>query len=144
YYNYIDGQGFLVRKSLGVGKVEELAGATICMPSGTTTERNLAAYFTKNNLAYTPVTFDNETQVREGFEAGACDVISSDKAILAAMRTELADPDSAVVLSGAISKEPNGPWVRQNDSEWGDVVRWVLYAMITADELDVSSANVHE
>lgn len=144
YYNYIDGQGFLVRNSLNAKSVNELSGATICMPSGTTTERNLAAYFNKNKLTYTPVTFDTETQVREGFEAGACDVISSDKAILAAMKSELADPKSASILPDAISKEPNGPWVRQNDSQWGDVVRWVLYAMITADELDVTSANVDD
>lgn len=144
YYNYIDGQGFLVRNSLNAKSVNELSGATICMPSGTTTERNLAAYFNKNKLNYTPVTFDTETQVREGFEAGACDVISSDKAILAAMKSELKDPASASILPDAISKEPNGPWVRQNDSEWGDVVRWVLYAMLTADELDVTSANVDD
>lgn len=144
YYNYIDGQGFLVRNSLNAKTVADLSGATICMPSGTTTERNLAAYFNKNKLTYKPVSYDNETQVREGFEAGACDVISSDKAILAAMKSELADPKSATILPEAISKEPNGPWVRQNDSEWGDVVRWVLYATITADELDVTSANVDD
>lgn len=144
YYNFIDGQGFLVRKSLNANGVGELDGATICMPSGTTTEPNLAAYFSKNKLSYKPVSFDTEPQVREAFEAGACDVISSDKAILAAMRTELADPDDVVILRETISKEPNGPWVRQGDSEWGDVVRWVLYATIAADELGVTSKNVDE
>jgi general L-amino acid transport system substrate-binding protein len=144
YYNFIDGQGFLVRKSLDAKTVKDLNGATICMPSGTTTEPNLAAYFAKNNLTYKPVSFDTEPQVREAFDAGACDVISSDKAILAAMRTELADPKAVDILPDTISKEPNGPWVRQGDSEWGDVVRWVLYATLTADELGVTSQNIDE
>ncbi|WP_311028702.1 amino acid ABC transporter substrate-binding protein [Mesorhizobium koreense] len=144
YNTFIDGQGFLVRKSLNAKGVADLDGATICMPSGTDTEPNLAAYFTKNKLTYKPVGFDTEPQVREAFDAGACDVISSDKAILAAMRTELSKPDEVTILPDTISKEPNGPWVRQGDSEWADVVRWSIYGMIAADELGVSSKNVDE
>ncbi|MGB0086933.1 MAG: amino acid ABC transporter substrate-binding protein [Rhodomicrobiaceae bacterium] len=144
YYDYIDGQGFMVKKSLNVKSAKELNGANVCVQSGTTTELNLADYFRTNNLQFKPIVYDNAVQTREGFDGGSCDVLTSDKSQLAALRTELKDPKGAIILPETISKEPLGPSVRQGDDQWGDIVRWTLYALINADELGVSSKNVDE
>ena len=144
YYNYIDGQGFLIKKALGVKSAKELSGATVCVQAGTTTELNLADYFRTNGMEFKPVVYDTSVQTREGFDGGACDVLTSDKSQLAAIRTELKDPDGATILPETISKEPLGPAVRQGDDQWANIVRWTLYALINADELGVSSANVDE
>ncbi len=142
YYNYIDGQGFMVTKDLGVTSATELDGAQICIQSGTSTERTLAAYFRANGMDYTPVSYDTTVQTREGYENGACQVLTSDKSQLAAIRSELADPSGSVILPETVSKEPLGPVVAQGDDEWANIVRWTLYAMINADELGVTSENV--
>jgi len=144
YYDYIDGQGFLVKKSLGVKSAKELSGASVCVQQGTTTELNLADYFRSHNMEFTPVGYDTSVQTREGFDGGSCDVLTSDKSQLAAIRTELKDPDGAIILPETISKEPLGPVVRQGDDQWFNIVRWVLYALIDADELGVSSKNVDD
>ena len=141
YYNFIDGQGFLVKKSLGVKSAKELDGARVCIQAGTTTELNLADYFRANGMSFTPKPYDTSVQTREGFEQGACDMLTSDKSQLAAIRSELADPGSAVVLPETISKEPLGPVVRQGDDVWFNLVKWTLYAMMNAEELGVTSAN---
>lgn len=144
YYNYIDGQGFLVKKDLGVKSTKELDGAAVCVQSGTTTELNLADYFRSNKMEFKPVNYDTSVQTREGFDGGSCDVLTSDKSQLAAIRTELKDPDGAVILPETISKEPLGPVVRQGDDQWFDIVKWTLFALINADELGVTSANLDE
>ncbi|MCF6199177.1 MAG: amino acid ABC transporter substrate-binding protein [Hyphomicrobiaceae bacterium] len=142
YYNYIDGQGFMVKKDLGVKSVKELSGAKICIQAGTTTELNLADYFRTNSMKFQPVVYDTSIQTREGFDKGACDVLTSDKSQLAALRTELKDPKGSIILPETISKEPLGPVVRQGDDQWFNIVKWVLYGVINADELGVSSKNV--
>lgn len=142
YYNYIDGQGFLVKKDLGVSSATELSGAKVCVQAGTTTELNLADYFRVNNMDFEPVVYDTSVQTREGFDGGACDVLTSDKSQLAAIRTELGDPGGAIILPETISKEPLGPAVRQGDDQWHDIVRWTLFALINADEYGVTSENV--
>lgn len=144
YYNYIDGQGFLVKNALGVKSAKELSGATVCVQAGTTTELNLADYFRTNNLEFKPVVYDTSVQTREGFDGGSCDVLTSDKSQLAAIRTELKDPSGATILPETISKEPLGPAVRQGDDQWANIVRWTLFALINADELGVTSANADE
>jgi general L-amino acid transport system substrate-binding protein len=144
YFDYIDGQGFLVKNSLGVKSAKELNGANVCVQSGTTTELNLADYFRTNNMQFKPVVYDTSVQTREGFDGGSCDVLTSDKSQLAAIRTELKDPKGATILPETISKEPLGPAVRQGDDQWGNIVRWTLYALINADELNVSSQNVDD
>lgn len=141
YYNFIDGQGFLVRKSLGVNSATELDGARICVQAGTTTELNMADYFRQNGMKFTPKGYDTSVQTREGFDGGACDALTSDKSQLAAIRSELKDPSSATILPETISKEPLGPVVRQGDDVWFNVVKWVLYASINAEELGVTSSN---
>ena len=144
YYNYIDGQGFLVKKTLGVKSAKELDGAAVCVQAGTTTELNLADYFRTNGMKFKPVVYDTTPQTREGFDKGSCDVLTSDKSQLAAIRSELKDPSGSVILPETISKEPLGPVVRQGDDQWFNVVKWVLFAVINADELGVTSKNVDE
>lgn len=140
--NYYDGQGFMVPKSLGVSSAKELDGAAVCTNTGTTTELNVADFFRANNMNYTVVAFEKADEVVSAYDAGRCDVYTTDRSGLAAQRTKLAKPDDHVVLPEIISKEPLGPLVRHGDSEWGDIARWTLNCMINAEEMGISSANV--
>lgn len=144
YYNYIDGQGFMVKNSDGIKSALELDGAKICVQAGTTTELNMADYFRSNGISFDPVGYETSVQTREGFEGGACDALTSDKSQLAALRSELADPSSATILPETISKEPLGPVVRQGDDQWNKIVLWSLHALINGEELGLTSANVDE
>ena len=139
---YYDGQGFMVPKELGVESALELDGAAVCVQPGTTTELNLADYFRKHDMSFSPVVYEDDDQIRVAFEQGRCDVFTTDKSGLYANRTAMPNPDDFIVLPETISKEPLGPVVRHGDHEWADVVRWTLYAMIEAEELDVNSGNV--
>nr|WP_224749973.1 amino acid ABC transporter substrate-binding protein [Halomonas sp. ML-15] len=141
---FYDGQGFLVSSDLGISSAEELDGAAVCVQSGTTTELNLADYFRANGMEFDPIVFDTSEQTVGGFEAGRCDVLTSDTSQLAALRIQLDDPDGAMVLPEIISKEPLGPAVRQGDDQWFNVVKWSLFAMLNAEELGLSSDNVDE
>ncbi|MGB6328702.1 MAG: amino acid ABC transporter substrate-binding protein [Halarcobacter sp.] len=140
--NYYDGQGFLVSKNLGVKSAKELDGATFCIQAGTTTELNLTDYFKANNMEYKPVTYDTSAQTIEGFSAGRCDAVTSDASQLYALRTQLKDSSSAIVLPEIISKEPLGPVVRQGDDTWFNIVKWTHIAMLNAEELGIDSKNV--
>ena len=140
--NYYDGQGFMVSKKLGVKSALELDGAAVCIQSGTTTELNLSDYFREHKMSFSPVVFDTSDQTVKGFEAGRCDVLTSDQSQLYALRIKLADPSSAMVLPEVISKEPLGPVVRQGDDLWFNIVKWSLNAMINAEELGLTSGNV--
>jgi general L-amino acid transport system substrate-binding protein len=142
--NYYDGQGFMVPKELGVTSAKDLDGATICIQTGTTTELNLADFFRANNISYEPVPIETNAEAQQQYVAGSCDVYTTDASGLAATRATFEDPTAHVVLPEIISKEPLGPLVRHGDNEWGDVVRWTLNAMITAEELNVTSQNVAE
>ncbi len=139
---YYDGQGFMVSKDLGVKSALDLDGAAVCILAGTTTELNLADYFRTHNMKYQPVVFDTGDQTVKGFEAGRCDVLTSDQSQLYGLRIKLAKPENAVVLPEIISKEPLGPVVRQGDDEWFNIVKWTLFAMLNAEEVGVNSANV--
>ncbi|QSP93505.1 amino acid ABC transporter substrate-binding protein [Marinobacter salinisoli] len=142
--NYYDGQGFMVNKDIGVSDATELDGATVCIQSGTTTELNLSDYFRAKGMEFKPIVFDTSEQTVQGFSAGRCDVLTSDRSQLAALRSKLADPASAVILPNTISKEPLGPVVRQGDDQWFNVVKWVLNVQINAEELGVTSENVDD
>ena len=139
---YYDGQGFLVSKKLGVKNAAELDGASICIQSGTTTEVNLASYFKQNKMAFKPIVFDTSDETAKGLEAGRCDVLTSDQSQLYALRIKLANPDDYIILPEIISKEPLGPAVRQGDDNWFDIVKWSLNAMLTAEELGLTTANI--
>ena len=142
--NYYDGQGFMVPKALGVSSAKDLDGATVCIQTGTTTELNLADFFRANNISYEPVPIETNAEGQQQYLAGACDTYTTDASGLAATRATFENPGDHVLLPEIISKEPLGPLVRHGDDEWGDVVRWTLNALITAEELGVTSANVNE
>lgn len=141
---YYDGQGFLVNKKLGVKSARELDGATVCTQAGSTSEMNLSDYFRTNGMKYTPVTYEKSDESAKALESGRCDVLTSDQSQLYAQRIKLANPDDYVVLPEVISKEPLGPVVRQGDSEWFNVVRWTLFALVAAEEYGITSANVDQ
>ncbi len=142
--NYYDGQGFMAKKELGVSSAKELDGASVCVQAGTTTELNLADYFRSNNLKYNAVVFENNDEVNKAYEAGRCDVLTTDQSGLYSTRVKLGNIDEHVILPEIISQEPLGPSVRQGDSAWADVVRWSLYAMIQGEEFGITSANIDQ
>ena len=144
FVNYYDGQGFMVRKSLNVKSALELSGASVCVQSGTTTELNLADYFKANNLQYNPVVFEKLDEVNAAYDSGRCDVYTTDQSGLYSLRLTLKNPDEHMILPEIISKEPLAPAVRQGDDQWFDVVSWVGYAMVNAEEFGITQANVDE
>jgi len=140
--NFYDGQGFLVAKKLGVNSAKELNGATICVKTGTTSELNLADYFRTNGMKFDPVPIETDAEAIQQLLAGSCDAFSTDSSKLNAHRASLAKPNDYKVLPEIISKEPLGPLVKQGDPQWTDIVRWTLNALLTAEELGITSANV--
>jgi len=143
--NFYDGQGFLVSKSLGVKSAKELNGASVCMQTGTSNENTMADWARANNVQYKPVVIEQFNEVVNAFAAGRCDVFTTDASGLASIRiSKLTNPDDYVVLPEIISKEPLGPFVRQGDDGWLNIVKWSLQAMIGAEELGVTSKNVDE
>lgn len=140
--NFYDGQGFMVAKDSGIASALELKGATVCVLTGTTTELNLTDYSRGQGLDIQPVVFEDNGVRDDTYANGGCDAITNDKSGLAATRSKYADPNAHVILPETISKEPLGPVVRQGDDQWGDIVRWTLFALINAEELGVTSANI--
>ncbi len=142
---YYDGQGFMVRKDLGVTSATQLDGAAVCVEPGTTTELNLADYFRAQGMDFEPVVIENTSEVTAAFFAGRCDVYTTDASGLASARNVSAEnPSDYVILPEIISKEPLGPAVRHGDDEWLDIVRWSLTALIEAEEFGITSENVDE
>jgi general L-amino acid transport system substrate-binding protein len=142
--NYYDGQGFLVRKSLGVNSALELNGASVCVQQGTTTELNLADFFRSHNIKYEVVAFGSAAETVKAYDSGRCDAFTTDASALYAERLRLVNPDDHIVLPEIISKEPFAASVRHGDDQWFDLVQWTLFAMINAEDLGVSQANVDE
>jgi general L-amino acid transport system substrate-binding protein len=143
--NFYDGQGFLVPKSLNVKSAKELNGATVCLQAGTSNENTLADWARANHVDYKPVVIEQFNEVVNAFASGRCDVFSTDASGLASIRiSKLQKPDDYVVLPEIISKEPLGPFVRQGDDVWLNIVKWTLNAMIAAEEYGVTSANVED
>jgi general L-amino acid transport system substrate-binding protein len=142
--NYYDGQGMMVPTALGVNSATELDGANICTNTGTTTELNITDYFRANGMSFNLVAFEKADEVVAAYDAGRCDVYTTDRSGLAAQRTKLTNPDNHKVLPEIISKEPLGPVVRQGDDQWFNIVRWSLNAMINAEEMGITSANINK
>ncbi|QKH36958.1 amino acid ABC transporter substrate-binding protein [Achromobacter pestifer] len=140
--NYYDSQGVMVSNKLGVKKLRELDGATICVQPGTVTELDLADWFRSQSLRFKPVVIEKYDEIVRAFSAGRCDAFTSDKSQLAASRMTLENPDSYVILDENISKSPLGPMVRQGDDNWINIVRWSLNAMLEAEEFGITSSNV--
>jgi len=140
--NYFDGQGFMVKAAAGVKGPADLGGATICVAQGTTSELNLGDYAQERRLSVKVATFSTTEDAIKAYEAGRCDAYTTDVSGLVADRLKLARPDEHVILPDLISKEPLGPWVRKGDERWFDIVRWTVFALLTAEELGVTAANV--
>jgi general L-amino acid transport system substrate-binding protein len=142
--DYYDGQGFMVRKALKVNSALELSDAAVCVQQGTTTELNLADYFRANKMKLKTVTFATSDEAVKAYDAGRCDAYTTDASGLYSERLRLANPNDHVVLPEIISKEPLGPAVRHGDDQWFDVVKWVLFAMIIAEEEGLTQKNITE
>jgi len=142
---FYDGQGFMVPKDLGVTSAMELDGAAVCVQPGTTTELNLADFFRANGMEFEPVVIEQLDEVNAAYFSGRCDVYTTDASGLAATRASVAEnPDDHIILPELISKEPLSPAVRQGDDQFLDIVKWVVYALIEAEEVGVNSENVDE
>lgn len=142
--SYYDGQGFMVKKDLGVSSALELDGTRICVQDASATEGNLTDYFNANAIRYVPVLVADETEAQHQFLAGSCAAITSDVSVLAAVRATLSLPDDFVILPEVISKEPLGPVVRDDDTAWSDIVRWTYFALLAAEEKGITKANIDE
>jgi len=141
---FYDGQGFMIRKDSGITSTDQFDGATVCVTSGTTTEQNLASFFRQNNMTYEAVIFEDTASVYGAYEEGRCDITTSDKSQLASVRSGFADPDAHEILDITISKEPLTPAVPHGDDAWFDTVKIVMFALINAEELGITQANVEE
>jgi general L-amino acid transport system substrate-binding protein len=139
---YYDGQGFMVSADAGISSATELDGATICVTTGTTTELNIADYARANNLTIEPVVFEGKREAVEAYASGRCDALTTDSSQLAAFRAGFTDPSAHAILPEVISKEPLAPLVAHGDNQWKDIVTWVVYGLITAEEFGVTQANV--
>ena len=141
---YYDGAGFIVRKSLGVTSAKDLGGASVCIQTGTTTELNLADFARSNGIKYEPVPIETNEEARTNYLANRCDTYITDASGLAATRATFDNPNDHIILPELISKEPLGGAVRHGDDQWFDVNKWVINALILAEELGVTQANVQE
>jgi general L-amino acid transport system substrate-binding protein len=140
--NFYDGQGFMIRQKLNISSALELSGASICVQQGTSSELNLADYFRAHQMSYEPVAFATSDEAFKAYDSGRCDAFTTDSSALYVERTKLSDPDANIILPEIISKEPFGPAVRQGDDRWFNLVKWVNFAMLDAEEAGITSANV--
>lgn len=141
---FYDGQGFMVHKDLGVKSIKELNGATVCVLTGTSSELNIADYSRANNMDIKTVVFDDSSVRNTAFFNNNCDALTNDKSGLAAQRSAAPNPSDYVILPETISKEALSFAVKQNDSEWANVVKWTFAAMVAAEEFGVNSQNAEE
>lgn len=140
--NFYNGLGFMVPRSLGVDSALQLSGAKVCAEADSATDSAIAGYFKAHSMTYTPVPADGPDKQKIAYEAGDCNVFTGDVASLYAERMILSDPEASVVLPEVLSKEPYGPLVRQDEARWLAIVRWVHFALVDAEELGVTAANV--
>ncbi len=140
--NYYDGQGFMVPKSLGVDSALQLTGANVCTETGSAAEIAVTAYFKAHGMSYTPVAVADDARQKAAYESGLCNVYTGDTVSLYGARLALAKPDDSIVLPEILTKEPYGPATLQSDVRWQAVVKWVHFALLDAEELGVTGANV--
>lgn len=141
---FYDGQGMMVRKDSGISSLEDMAGATICVQQGTTTEKNLTDVFRALGVDMEPIVLADANATRDAYDEGRCDGFTTDKSGLVSQFPLLQNPDEHVILDETMSKEPLGPLVRHGDDQWFDIVKWVTFGTFQAEELGVTSANVEE
>ena len=142
--NFYDGQGFMVKKKLGVDSALKLDGASVCVQQGTTTELNLADYFRTHKMKLEAVVFATDEEATRAYDSGRCDAYTTDASGLYSERLKMSNPDDNIVLPEIISKEPLGPSARKDDIQWFQIVQWTHFALVTAEELGVTQANVDE
>jgi general L-amino acid transport system substrate-binding protein len=142
--NYYDGQGFMIHNKLNISSALELSGASICVQQGTTSELNLADFFHSHQMQYESVTFATADEALKAYDTGRCDAFTTDSSALYIERLKLANPDQNIILPEIISKEPFSPAVRQGDDQWFNIVKWVNFAMLDAEEAGISSKNVDD
>jgi general L-amino acid transport system substrate-binding protein len=140
--SYHDGQGFIVKRLLGVTSALNLSGAAICFQTGTTSEANVEDFFREKEMVFQPVRFEKLDDLIKAFDEGKCDTFTTDVSFLYAVRLRLTEPEDSIVLQDVISKEPLGPVIRQGDDQWFNIVRWTLFALINAEEMGVKAASV--
>ncbi len=141
---YYDGQGFMVRKEDNISNAKAMDGASVCVTTGTTTELNLADYARANNLKLEAVVFEGKKEAFNAYASGRCDVFTTDSSQLASLRTTTKNPADHVILPDIISKEPLSPLVRHGDNQWKDIITWVIFGIINAEEKGITAANVME
>lgn len=141
---FYDGQGFLVRKSSGITSTDQLNNVTICCNSGTTSELNVTDFFNEHNFRYQILTFPEDPEAVAAYDSGRCDVYTADRSALAAQRLRMRKPDDHILLPETISKEPLAPAVRKDDSAWEDLVRWVIFGLMNAEENGISQENLDQ
>ncbi|MQB07303.1 amino acid ABC transporter substrate-binding protein [Agrobacterium tumefaciens] len=139
-----DGQGFMVRESLGINSAKGIDGAAVCVTTGTTTEMNLSDYFRAQGMTYQAVAIEDQNQLLQAYQEGRCDVLTTEHSLLYALRSALPNPAEHIILPEMISKEPLGPVVRQGDVQWFNTVKWVYFALLNAEEMGITQANVQE
>lgn len=142
--NFYDGQGFMVPKSSGIKSATELDGATVCLNAGTTEASNVADFASRNKITITPIMFQDRQVRLSTYLKGGCDATATDRSGLASDRATFPVPDDHVILPETISKEPLGAFVRQGDAQWRNIVSWTVHAMVTAEEMGITSKNVDE
>lgn len=140
--NFYDGQAFMVHRKLNISSVLELSGASICVQQGTTTELNLADYFHSHQMRYDAVNFATADEAVKAYDSGRCDSFTTDSSALYAERLQMPSPSDNMILPEIISKEPFSPAVRQGDDQWLNLVKWVHFAMVDAEEAGITSQNV--
>jgi len=141
---FYDGQGMMVPADSGITTLQDLAGGTICVQTGTTTELNLADVMASLGISYTPAVFEDADSTFAAYSEGRCDAVTTDKSGLVARRTVLADPSAHVILDVTMSKEPLGPMVRHGDDQWFDIAQWTIFAMFDGEEFGITSTNVDD
>jgi general L-amino acid transport system substrate-binding protein len=141
---FYDGQGFMTRKNENITTLADLQGKTICVQVDTELELNLEDELRSRNISYTPLTFGEFFQVIAAYERGECAAWTIDKSVLLVEKLKLQQPAEHVILADTISKEPLGPVVRQDDRQWFDIVRWIIFATFIAEEYGLTSANVEQ
>lgn len=139
---FYDGQGMMVRADSGIETLEDLEGGTVCVQSGTTTEKNLADVFRALDIDFEPVVFPDAPSTLEAYDSGACDGFTTDKSGLVSQQVLLADPTAHIILDVTMSKEPLGPLTRHGDNNWGDIVTWTVFCTIAAEEYGINQENV--
>tara|TARA_B100000686_G_C16747952_1_gene950660 strand:- start:97 stop:1206 length:1110 start_codon:yes stop_codon:yes gene_type:complete len=139
---YYDGQGFMVRRTLGVSSAKQMIGARICYSSTGTAAKNIKDFFIKHNIAYVPVEVPVDQSPKNFYLDRKCDMYGTDRSGLASNRIGFKYPDQHIILPEIISKEPLGPVVKYGDQQWSDIVRWTIYVLFIAEEYGITSSNI--